>query len=154
MGQTDQRVQIRFMFRGLHWQLVRTTALLLPIFSVFDVLRRKTTVLSTLAGNFAVTFGVVGLSYAFSWPLETLKNLAQAGKPFPGANISERVRYMGGVRGLFRGMTPGHSAPITLWHTLMFCFIGATGGGLRNACGVIGMVYSQQIATFWGLRDE
>ena len=63
--------------------------------------------LNTLAGNFAVTFGVVGLSYAVSWPLETLKNLSQAGKPFAGACVMERIRFMGGPIGLFRGVTPG-----------------------------------------------
>lgn len=107
MGQTDQKIQMRYLFRGLHWQLARTTVLLLPIFSAFDVLRRKTTILSTLAGNFIVTFGVVGMSYACSWPLETLKNLAQAGKPFVGATVVDRISFMGGPLGLFRGMSPG-----------------------------------------------
>ena len=83
---------------------------------MFDVLRRKTTLLSTLAGNFAVTFGVVGLSYACSWPLETLKNLAQAGKPFVGASVVERIRFMGGSVGLFRGMTPGDHLEITTYY--------------------------------------
>lgn len=114
MGQTNQSIQVKSIFRGLHWQLSRTTVLLLPIFCVFDVLRRKTKMLNTLAGNFAVTFGVVGLSYACSWPLETLKNLAQAGQPFAGASVMERIRYMGGPVGLFRGLTPGPSAPASL----------------------------------------
>jgi hypothetical protein len=136
MGQTNEPVVLRNAFRGLHWQLLRTTLLLLPVFTTFDYLRRKTTILSTLAGNFVVTGGVVGLSYACSWPVETLKNLVQAGKPFAGASIGERVAFMGGPRGLFRGMSPG-----------------ATGGGLRNACGIIAMIYAQQVATYMGLRD-
>lgn len=107
MGQTNQKLEINALFRGLHWQMLRTTLLLLPIFTVFDVLRRKTTVLATLPGNFVVTFGAVGLSYACSWPVETLKNLAQAAKPHAGASISQRISFMGGPLGLFTGMSPG-----------------------------------------------
>ena len=84
MGQTEQKWKLNTIFRGLHWQIFRTTTLLLPIFSTFDYLRRKTDVMKTLAGNFFVTFGVVGAAYAVSWPIETLKNLSQSGLPHAG----------------------------------------------------------------------
>lgn len=60
MGQTEQKWQLNTVFRGFHWQLARTTLLLLPIFTTFDYLRRKTDILKTLSGNFFVTMGVVG----------------------------------------------------------------------------------------------
>jgi hypothetical protein len=107
MGQTEQSWQFKSIFRGLHWQILRTTLLLLPIFSTFDYLRRKTDLLKTWSGNFLVTFGVVGTSYICSWPVETLKNLSQSGVPFPNATVLERVNYLGGFWGLFRGVSPG-----------------------------------------------
>ena len=60
MGQTEQKWKLNTIFRGLHWQVARTTVLLLPIFQVIDYLRRRTTAMSTLTGSFLVTFGVVG----------------------------------------------------------------------------------------------
>ena len=79
----------------------------------------------------------VGISYAISWPLETMKNLAQTGLPYPGASIARRVEYMGGASGLLRGIYPG-----------------ALGGGLRNAFGMIAMIHAQQWATALGLRNN
>ena len=100
-----------------------------------DYLRRKTNVLKTLTGNAAVTFGVVGMAYASTWPLETMKNLAQSGLPRPGASVGERIKHMGGVTGMMRGIAPG-----------------ATGGGIRNALGMVAFVYAQQMVTRLNLR--
>jgi hypothetical protein len=107
MGQTGQQWRLNTAFRGLSWQLSRTTFLLLPIFCTLDYLRRKTSVLKTLMGNFFVTFGVVGVAYVTSWPFETLKNLAQSGTPRVGASMTERLKYLGGPKGLMRGVSPG-----------------------------------------------
>ncbi len=107
MGQTNQKWELKKIFRGLPWQIMRTTVLLLPIFVTLDYFRRKTNILQTLTGNFFVTFGVVGAAYVVSWPLETMKNLAQSGTPHPAASVSERVAYMGGPVGLLRGVYPG-----------------------------------------------
>jgi hypothetical protein len=117
MGQTEQKWEIKTMFRGLHWQLFRTTALLLPIFTTMDYCRRKTKLLNTLAGHFAVVFGIVGTAYTVTWPLETLKNLAQAGLPRPGASAMERVKHMGGPLRLMRGVAPGR---VTLRRLIQF----------------------------------
>lgn len=135
MGQTEQNWKVINIFRGLHWQILRTTVLLLPIFQTLDYLRRRTEVMKTLSGNFFVTFSVVGISYAISWPLETMKNLTQSGIPHANATFSERVKYMGGAGGLLRGVFPG-----------------ALGGGLRNAFGMIAMIFAQQYASSLGLR--
>jgi hypothetical protein len=107
MGQTEQKWNVRNAYRGLHWQLLRTTALLLPIYTTLDVLRRKTTALNSLSGNFLCMFLVTGSAYAITWPIETLKNLAQAGTPRVGASPAERMAHMGGLLGLMRGVTPG-----------------------------------------------
>eukprot|EP00602_Paraphysomonas_sp_CaronLab_P001538 CAMPEP_0185030948 /NCGR_PEP_ID=MMETSP1103-20130426/18116_1 /TAXON_ID=36769 /ORGANISM="Paraphysomonas bandaiensis, Strain Caron Lab Isolate" /LENGTH=197 /DNA_ID=CAMNT_0027566265 /DNA_START=267 /DNA_END=860 /DNA_ORIENTATION=- len=137
MGQTEKKWVISHIYRGLHWQLLRTTTLLMPVYTLFDLTRRKSNIMQTLAGNMFVTFGVVGVSYLITWPLETLKNLAQTGIPRPRASVKERVRYMGGISGLMRGVSPG-----------------ALSGGGRNAFGMVAMVYTQQFVTSMGWRDN
>ncbi|RHY84155.1 hypothetical protein DYB37_005196 [Aphanomyces astaci] len=79
MGQMKQPWVLTHVYRGVQWQLLRTTALLIPIFSILDVARRKTDLTRTLPGNFLVMSGACGVSYLCCWPLETLKNLAQTG---------------------------------------------------------------------------
>ena len=135
MGQTQQKWQLKTVYRGLSMQLLRTTTLLLPIFTALDVARRKTNFLKTLTGNFVTTVVIVALSYAITWPFETLKNLVHSGTPRPGATHSERIAFLGGYKGLMRGVWPG-----------------AIGGGMRNGFGMISMVYAQQWATQLGLR--
>ena len=77
-------------------------------------------------------------SYAAAWPLETIKNLMQAGLPSTNASIAERVRYVGGPMGLYRGALPG-----------VLC------GGLRNGFGFLAMTgFAQPLATRLGLRDH
>ena len=136
MGQTGQKWVIKDVYRGFHLQLYRSVMLLIPIFACLDIFRRKTDVLKTNTGNFLVTAGSSFGAYLFVWPLETLKNLAQSGTPHPGATLNERLNFLGGVRGLYRGVWPGCIA-----------------GGLRNGFGMIAMVYSQKLATQLGLRD-
>ena len=135
MGQSQQQWHLQTVYRGLGLQLMRTTALLLPIFTALDVIRRKTDFLKTLHGNFITTLTVVGLSYVLTWPFETLKNLAQSGVPRPHATHAERIAFLGGYKGLVRGVWPG-----------------AIGGGTRNAFGMVAMVYAQQWSTQLGLR--
>lgn len=54
MGQTNQKWVVKDIYRGVEFQIVRTTALLLPIFSVIDMFRRKTKVLDSLVGKYTV----------------------------------------------------------------------------------------------------
>lgn len=44
------------------------------------------------------------------WPLEVLKNLAQAENKMAGSNTSERMKYIyknQGILGFYRGILPG-----------------------------------------------
>lgn len=136
MGQTGQAWKFKDIYRGFQWQVLRSTALLIPIFSSLDIFRRKTDLLTTLPGNFIVTAGSSFAAYFICWPLETLKNLAQSGTPHAGATMKERIAFLGGYRGLYLGVWPG-----------------ITAGGLRNGLGMVAMVYAQKWATKLGLRD-
>ena len=70
-------------------------------------------------------------------PLETLKNCAQAGLPRPRASLAERVQYLGGPRGLYRGALPS-----------ILC------GGLRNGCATVAMNgFANPLITRLGLRE-
>lgn len=64
-----------------------------------------------------------------------MKNLAQSGTPFPGAKFSDRIKYLGGYSGVYRGIWPG-----------TLC------GALRNGCAMLAMVQAQAWATKLGLR--
>lgn len=136
MGQIRRQWQWAHVYRGVHWQMLRTTALLIPIFSSMDVCRRKTTLLQSFAGTFFVTAVSSGLAYIMCWPLETFKNLAQSGLPTPGASVAQRIAYLGGPWGVYRGVMPG-----------------ALAGAMRNGAGMVAMIYAQRLATRLGLRD-
>ena len=45
MGQIGQKWKIRDIYRGFGFQVIRTTALIVPIFVMIDVARRKTTLM-------------------------------------------------------------------------------------------------------------
>ena len=78
------------------------------------------------------------MAYGLVWPLETLKNLAQAGVPHPSASFAERLTFIGGCRGLYRGVAPG-----------VLC------GGLRNGCAMLAMNgVANPLVTRLGLRAE
>lgn len=136
MGQIKQKWVVKDMYRGVQWQMLRTVALLIPIFSIMDTVRRRTKLLTTLSGNFVITASASGAAYLLCWPLETLKNLAQSGIPQPGATVAQRISYLGGWTGVYRGVWPGCCA-----------------GAIRNGAGMVAMVYAQKWATRLGLRD-
>lgn len=92
---------------------------------------------SSIFGQWLVVTFICGASYACAWPLETLKNLAQAGLPRPGASLSERVASLGGWRGLYLGSAPG-----------IIC------GGFRNGIAMLAMAHYHALATRLGLRDS
>lgn len=136
MGQTGQKWNTKDVFRGFNFQVARTTGLLIPIFTICDCFRRKTDVMKTLYGNFLVTAGASSFSYLLCWPLETFKNLTQAGVPHAGATVAEKLKFLGGPRGLYRGVLPGVIA-----------------GGVRNGAAMVAMVYAQSLTTKLGLRE-
>ena len=135
--QTGQPIVIANLYRGAMAQAVRTTGMLLLIFVPYDIARRKSELFRSLAGQFVVVTGCCAFSYAVNWPLETLKNLAQAGLPRPGATLAESVRYLGGPRGLYFGALPG-----------IIC------GGFRNGVAMLAMNgIANPLVTWLGLRD-
>lgn len=136
MGQTNKTWVFRDIYRGLTAQVIRNTGMLLPIFVMVDVSRRHTDFMKQPAGVFAVTCGSASAGYLISWPLETLKNLAQTATPHAGASVSQRIQHMGGLKGLYRGVWPG-----------TIC------GGFRNGCAMMVMGTAQAWATQLGLRD-
>jgi len=137
MKQTDGEIVLKDMYRGVGMQTIRTTSMLLWIFVPYDVIRQKTTWMSTLMGQWACTTAICGGSYAIIWPLETLKNMGQGGVPFANASIAERVKHLGGFNGLYRGAAPGICA-----------------GGIRNGVAMLAMANWQRFATKMGLRNE
>ena len=137
MGQTGQKWIFKDIYRGFTSQIIRNTGLLIPIFAMIDWSRRHTDLMKKPIGLFGVTCGSASIGYLMAWPLETLKNLAQSSTPHAGATITQRIDYLGGFRGLYRGVVPG-----------TIC------GGFRNACAMLFMNLAQQWATALGLRDE
>ena len=136
MGQTGRPWVLKDVYRGGTMQTARTCVMLSLIFVPYDVVRRKTDLFATFYGQFAVTMAVCSASYGLAWPLETLKNLSQAGLPRPESTLAQRIRYVGGFAGLYRGVLPG-----------MLC------GGFRNGMAMVVMARSQRLATVLGLRD-
>lgn len=137
MGQTGKAWVLKDIYRGTQAQIIRNTGLLLPIFAMVDISRRHTDLMKNPMGIFGVTCGSASAGYLLAWPLETLKNLAQTATPHAGATVAQRINYLGGLRGLYRGVVPG-----------TIC------GGFRNGCAMMIMNYAQQWATALGLRDE
>lgn len=137
MGQTGQQWYFKDIYRGFGMQAMRTMTMVVPIFTSLDVFRRKTTYLESVPGIFFVTAGVSVITFLVIWPLETMKNLAQSGTPFSGASIKQRLDYLGGAKGLYRGAGPGVSA-----------------AGLRNGTSFVALIYAQEWATKLGLRDS
>ena len=142
MRQTGKPVELelRKLYRGFVDQTGRTTVMLLCIFVPYDFVRRKTRLFTDygLAGQWAVVTATCAFGYAVGWPLETLKNLAQAGLPKPHASLRERLDYLGGPRHLFRGAAPG-----------IVC------GGFRNGMAMLAMNgIANPIATWMGARKK
>ncbi len=136
LGQTGQQWVFKDIYRGMGWQVARTVGILVPIFSTVDYARRHSDLMESFSGAFTVTCLASGGSYLLAWPIETMKNMTQSGTPYPGATLAERIKFLGGPIGLYRGVFPG-----------TIC------GGFRNGCGMVGMIYAQKLATKLGLRD-
>ena len=138
MRQTGRAWEWNLLYRGIASQTVRTAAMLTLIFVPYDYAKRKTTLFGSFFGQFAVVTTTCGFAYAAAWPLETIKNLTQAGLPTPRASLAQRLSYVGGPLGLYRGALPG-----------VLC------GGLRNGFGFLAMNgLANPLATRIGLRDD
>lgn len=154
-------IRVRDIFRGQGMQTLRTTSMLLFIYLPFDYIRRETrllqpapgdpldphglpnmsTWLSAILRQGLVTMSICGAAYTIIWPLETMKNVTQAGMPYPKATTYERLNYLSGgngfqVRSLFRGALPG-----------------IISGGFRNGCAAIAMGSANRFVTASGWRE-
>lgn len=137
MRQTQRTWQWSSLYRGIGSQTLRTAAMLTLIFVPYDAARRRTNWFLSIWGQFAVVTSTCAFAYAAAWPLETIKNLTQAGLPTANASLSQRLAYVGGPLGLYRGALPG-----------VIC------GGFRNGCGFYAMnVLANPLVTRLGLRD-
>jgi hypothetical protein len=67
---------MRDVYRGMSLQVARTTALMIPIFSLLDVARRETSYMQSLGGNFVVTAVVSGGTYFCCAPLVIVVTLS------------------------------------------------------------------------------
>jgi solute carrier family 25 carnitine/acylcarnitine transporter 20/29 len=110
--QTGQTWHLREIYQGVHLQLPRTVGMLTSIFVLVDVARRKTDgeILKHPLGSFT-TWGTASmLGFWIVWPLETLKNQVQAATIIEGTTsptLAQRIRFLGGPLGLYRGILPG-----------------------------------------------
>ena len=60
-------------------------------FCTVDTLRRKTSLWDSKFGQFLVSGGAAMTGFWLIWPLEVLKNLAQAENKTAGTNTKERI---------------------------------------------------------------
>jgi len=110
------------------------------IFCGVDSVRRwtKDQALKHPVGQFC-TWGTVSmLGFWVIWPLETIKNQVQAGTVIDGTstpNLRQRINYLGGPLGLYRGILPGSISVF-----------------LRNGTAAIVMGAANRKITEWGLR--
>ena len=138
MRQTGRAIEWPHLYRGLPTQTARTTSMLLCILLPYDYCRRHSRLFrSGIMGQCAVVTSCCAAAYALVWPLETLKNMVQAGLPHPSSTLRERLAYLGGPAGLYRGALPG-----------VVC------GGLRNGCAMLAMNgLANPLVTRLGLRE-
>ena len=63
-------------------------------FCTVDTVRRKTNLWNFKIGQFFVSGGAAMAGFWLIWPLEVLKNLAQAENKVAGSNTKERALYI------------------------------------------------------------
>mmetsp|Transcript_39593 Transcript_39593/g.99799 ORF Transcript_39593/g.99799 Transcript_39593/m.99799 type:complete len:286 (+) Transcript_39593:128-985(+) len=139
--QTGQTWHFRNLYQGYFFQWGRTAPMMTTYFVLFDTLRRNTSLLTHPVGQFLASGGCSTLAFWLTWPMETLKNQVQAGTRIGAvaakdATIAQRVAYMGGFLGLYRGIVPG---TISIFS--------------RNGSAMVVMQYAQAKITEWGWRN-
>jgi len=86
-----------------------------------------------------VSGGAAMIGFWVIWPLEVLKNMAQAETAGVGNTTMERAKFIlrtQGVRGFYRGILPGSQSVF-----------------LRNGAAMITMQFAQKKLTQAGFRD-
>lgn len=131
-GQTGQTWVLREVYQGAALQWARTGPMMTFWFCAMDVCKRNG-VTATPAGAFIASGGAALVGFWIVWPFETLKNQAQAGL---GGSLADKVRGLGGVLGLYRGILPGSLSVF-----------------LRNGAAVLVMGVANKKMQQWGLKD-
>lgn len=73
-------------------------------------MRRWTGLWQYKIGQFLISGGAAMTGFWIIWPLEVLKNLAQADNKLAGTTTGERVKFIWktqGLIGFYRGIMPG-----------------------------------------------
>uniref|UniRef100_A0A6V1XCR7 Mitochondrial carrier protein n=1 Tax=Heterosigma akashiwo TaxID=2829 RepID=A0A6V1XCR7_HETAK len=138
--QTGQSWNPRSLFRGLSTVLPRSTFLMGGYFAQMDAWRRHSNLMNFTAGRFFASGSAAVLVFWAIWPLEVLKNLAQAETTGSGSTNLERAQWVlrhNGLAGFYRGLLPG---------TLSIF--------LRNGAAGLALMWANQKVTAWGLRDS
>mmetsp|Transcript_95425 Transcript_95425/g.269648 ORF Transcript_95425/g.269648 Transcript_95425/m.269648 type:complete len:285 (+) Transcript_95425:43-897(+) len=138
--QTGQAWHVTEAYQGFFMQFPRTVGMMTFIFCGVDSVRRWTdgVALKKPAYQFLTWGGVSMLGFWAIWPLETLKNQVQAGTEVAGSSsptLRQRIAYLGGPIGLYRGILPGSISVF-----------------LRNGTAAVVMTFAQRKITELGLR--
>lgn len=131
-GQTGQPWLLRELYQGFALQWARTGPMMTFWFCCMDAAKRNG-ITSTPVGNFCAGGGAAVVGFWIVWPFETLKNQVQAGMD---GSVAEKVRRMGGLRGLYRGILPGSISVFS-----------------RNGAAVLVMGVANRKMVEWGLKD-
>lgn len=138
--QTGQAWRFAEAYQGFFMQFPRTVGMMTFIFCGVDSTRRWTNgaAFEKPAYQFLTWGGVSMLGFWVIWPLETLKNQVQAGTAVEGTaapTLRQRITYLGGPLGLYRGILPGSISVF-----------------LRNGTAAVVMGLAQRKITELGLR--
>lgn len=138
--QTGQVWHVSEAYQGFFMQYPRTVGMMTFIFCSVDSVRRWTggEALRRPHLQFLTWGGVSVLGFWVIWPLETLKNQVQAGMAVDGVaspTLRQRVAFMGGPLGLYRGILPGSISVF-----------------LRNGTAAVVMGYINRKISEYGLR--
>ena len=138
-GQTGQKWYLSQLYTGMRVQYPRTTLMMITFFSVIELSRKNTDLMSKPYGQFLTSGTAALVGFFLIWPLEVLKNLAQAETMSMGSGTLERAKYIyrnQGIQGFWRGFVPGGQSVF-----------------LRNGASMIVMQKAQKYLTAIGLRD-
>ena len=131
-GQTGQSWVLREIYQGATLQWARTGPMMTFWFCAMDAAKRNG-VTATPMGAFFSSGGAALIGFWIVWPFETLKNQVQAGL---GGSVADKVRAMGGLAGLYRGILPGSLSVF-----------------LRNGAAMLVMGVTNKKLVEWGLKD-
>ncbi|XP_063715660.1 uncharacterized protein LOC134843170 [Symsagittifera roscoffensis] len=140
--QTGQSWKTMEAFNGYKITWLRTTGLMTTYFVIVDYIRRnhKEFFSRPLLGSFLVSGCAATFAWWVVWPLELMKSQVQGNYGHAKLTLRQRfsivLKERGGVRGLYRGITPGTYRSL-----------------LSNGTSFVVMGYAQRKITQLGLRD-